>query len=116
MSNLRPENPIPRTLCAWYGFHLTIGDVGQLLSDSRGNECPWVGTYSECCPCTMEMEGENPNASRCPVAAAAEMTPALILGNITVWARELLGITFADAWQEYVMSPSCPRVSAINSN
>ena len=114
-SELRPENPIPRTLCAWYGFHLTIGDEGQLLSDSRGNECPWIGGLNEACPCAMEMKQQVPNANLCPVAL--RIVPDLILWYITVWPQELPGhITHADVWQEYVMSPSCPRPVIVSTN
>lgn len=58
--------------CPYYGKN---GMFGKLLPQG-GNECALIITsYS---PCAMEMDGEEPEAARCPLAAGAQQIHDLV--------------------------------------
>jgi hypothetical protein len=103
-----PLHPIPRPRCWAHGFALVDCGDSLLLTDSRGNQCPWRGSgRRDACPCGMEIAKAEPNAEDCNLAHKARAK--FNLSEITVWPHELPEGLPADKWAEYVMSDRCPR-------
>jgi len=101
-----PKQPIPRTRCPCYGF---FGAMGVFM-DQRGNQCPLeVDSYH---PCDMEMDGEYPDAAKCPRIVGQDIS---VLDKCRVFPREFHpgtatweGMSFKE-WREYVAGSECPR-------